>query len=163
MSHALHHYGLRIVWDGDAGGGTRRYDGYRRDYRILADGKPELAGSADPAFLGDASRHNPEELLLAAASACHMLSYLSLCAREGVCVLAYADAATTTLDTRGGTGIGALELNPQVVVSADSDAALAQELHRRAHQNCFIANACRVPVRHSAHVALAGATHGPDA
>ena len=47
-----------------------------------------IAGSADPAFRGDRTRYNPEDLLVASLAACHMLWYLHLAADAGVVVVA---------------------------------------------------------------------------
>lgn len=154
-----HRYAARIVWTGDRGSGTSSYTSYGRDYRVLVDGKPELLGSADAAFRGEPDRHNPEDLFVAAVSACHMLSYLSLCARQGVRVLSYEDAAagTLVLDPGGGGRFDAIVLNPVVVVAEGSDEALALRLHEDAHRRCFIANSCSVPIRHRPTVRTAAA------
>ncbi|HEX7091556.1 MAG TPA: OsmC family protein [Longimicrobiales bacterium] len=152
-----HRYATRIIWTGDRGSGTSSYTSYGRDYRVLVDGKPELAGSADAAFRGEPDRHNPEDLFLAAVAACHMLFYLSLCARQGVRVLSYEDEAAGTLVLHpGGSGrFDAIVLNPVVVVAEGSDEALARRLHDEAHRLCFIANSCSVPIRHRATVRTA--------
>lgn len=145
-----HRYATRIIWTGDRGSGTSSYTSYGRDYRVLVDGKPELPGSADAAFRGEPDRHNPEDLFLAAVAACHMLSYLSLCARQGVRVLSYEDeaAGTLVLHPGGGGRFDTIVLNPVVVVAEGSDEALARRLHDEAHRLCFIANSCSVPIRH---------------
>src|SRR2546423_13826445 len=83
----MHTYNARIVWDGNLGDGTSTYAGYGRQYRTVINGKPDLAGSADPSFRGEREKHNPEDLFLASISACHMLTYLALCARQGVVVV----------------------------------------------------------------------------
>ena len=64
--------------------------------RSAAEGKPPLPGSSDPAFRGDPARWNPEELLVASLSTCHMLWYLHLCADAGVVVTDYVDRATAS-------------------------------------------------------------------
>src|SRR5690606_14624245 len=92
-----HDYHATIRWTGNLGTGTATYAAYGRDYRISVPGKPDLDGSADARFRGDATRHNPEDLLVAALSACHMLAYLALCARLGVKVTGYIDEASGTL------------------------------------------------------------------
>src|SRR5258706_10558564 len=88
-----HAYAARLIWEGNTGEGTAGYRTYSRAYRVLVPGKPDLPGSADPAFRGEADKHNPEDLFLAAISACHMLSYLALCATQGIRVVAYEDEA----------------------------------------------------------------------
>lgn len=149
-----HAYAAGVVWEGNTGEGTASYAGYGRGYRVVVDGKPDLPGSADPAFRGDGGRHNPEDLFLAALSACHMLFYLSLCARGGVRVLAYADRATGTLrmEPDGGGRFESVTLHPVVRIHPDDDAELAARLHETAHARCFIANSCGVPIRHEAVV-----------
>ena len=81
-----HTYAALITWTGNQGEGTTTYKAYTRDYEVACAGKPPIMGSADPAYLGDAGRHNPEDLLVAALSACHMLWYLHLCAAGKVVV-----------------------------------------------------------------------------
>jgi organic hydroperoxide reductase OsmC/OhrA len=92
-----HHYRARTLWTGAAGGPTADYQGYSREYVVEIEGKPALAGSADPTFRGDPALCNPEDLLVAALSACHLLSYLALCARAGIGVVSYEDTATGTM------------------------------------------------------------------
>jgi organic hydroperoxide reductase OsmC/OhrA len=125
-----------------------------RGHRILVEGKPDLPGTADPTFRGDPDIHNPEDLFLAAISACHMLTYLALCARQGVRVLAYEDHARGRMvtDERGGGKFEEVELRPRVTIDAEDRTALATRLHETAHELCFIANSCSVPLRHSATV-----------
>ena len=89
-----HSYAATVIWTGNRGEGTADYRAYSRDYDMRADGKPLIAGSADPAFRGDGSRHNPEDLLVASLASCHMLWYLHLCAAAGIRVLAYEDQAS---------------------------------------------------------------------
>ncbi|HEX6966324.1 MAG TPA: OsmC family protein [Gemmatimonadaceae bacterium] len=154
MSTAVHTYTARLVWEGNTGEGTRSYTSYSRRYRVRMPGKPELAGSSDPAFRGDAELYNPEDLFLAAVSACHMLSYLALCARQRVRVLAYEDHAegAMTVYAGGGGRFTEITLHPCVTVDGDEQIELATRLHDAAHERCFIANSCRVPIRHDALV-----------
>jgi organic hydroperoxide reductase OsmC/OhrA len=151
-------YAARLRWIGNRGDGTGSYAGYGREYRVSVAGKPDLVGSADPAFRGEPDKHDPEDLFLAAVSACHMLSYLALCARSGVRVVAYADDASGTLalDVRGGGRFETITLRPHVTVADAADAAHALALHEAAHERCFIANSCRVPIRHEAVVRARG-------
>ncbi len=82
---AKHHkYTLQIVWTGDQGSGTSRYDAYFRDHLVRAANKPAIEASSDPAFRGDATRHNPEELFVASLSVPHALVPAPLC-RERHC------------------------------------------------------------------------------
>lgn len=150
----VHEYAVGLVWEGNQGTGTSSYGSYGREFRLVIEGKADLAGSADPAFRGDARLHNPEELLLAAVASCHMLFYLSLCARSGITVLRYCDAAQGRL-TIGPSGGGAFEeirLHPSVTIAPPSDPATAVALHARAGELCFIANSCRFPIRHRPEV-----------
>lgn len=143
-----HRYPVEVRWTGNRGSGTQSYQGYGRDHEIRVAGKPVIAGSADPAYRGDAGRHNPEDLLVGALSACHMLWYLHLAADAGVVVTAYVDAAEGTLaaDASGGQ-FSEVVLRPQVTVSAASDTARAAALHEDAHRACYIARSMNFPVR----------------
>ena len=95
-----HTYAAKVTWTGNAGEGTAAYRSYTRDYDIACAGRPVIRGSADPAYLGDARRHNPEDLLVGSLSACHMLWYLHLCASNGIVVTDYEDAAEGAMRTR---------------------------------------------------------------
>jgi organic hydroperoxide reductase OsmC/OhrA len=152
-----HRYRLTAEWTGDRGTGTSGYRDYDRSVRISIDGKPDLLASADKPFRGDPARWNPEDLLVAALSQCHLLSYLHACVQAGVVVVAYRDDATGTMvqDGDGGGAFAEVVLRPRVRVADASmvDAALAA--HDRAHQMCFIANSVNFPVSHEAQVEVA--------
>src|SRR6185312_2952134 len=92
MSGSTHQFASRLRWTGAAAGAVRDYESYSRAYVVEMEGKPPLHGSAALPFRGDAAAHNPEDLLMAALSACHFLSYAALCARHGVVLVAYEDA-----------------------------------------------------------------------
>ena len=152
-----HRYDLRLDWTGARQGAAVKYETYSREYRIEIAGKPALTGSADPTFRGDASLYNPEDMLLAALRACHMLSYLALCVRSRIAVVAYTDAASGTMSETAPHRMGFTEvtLRPRVVIAAGADAATAKALHEQAHEICFIANSVNFPVRHEAEIATA--------
>ena len=101
-----HTYAATVTWTGNRGEGTVDYRAYSRDHDIRADGKPPIAGSSDPAFGGDASRYNPEDLLVASLSSCYMLWYLHLCAAAGVRVHAHADQASGIMRVKRRTAAG---------------------------------------------------------
>ncbi len=151
-----HSYRVKITWTGASHGPTTDYEGYSREYRVAAEGKPELAASADATFLGDAALYNPEDLLVAALSGCHLLSYLACCARAGVEVVAYEDAASGTMAMKDRCiRFTEVVLNPRVVVTPGTDLTKARGLHASAHDLCFIANSVNFPVRHEAHIEVA--------
>ena len=144
-----HEYAVTITWTGNLGSGTSGYKHYSRDFALEAEGKAPIAGTADAAFHGTPGRWNPEEMLVAALSACHKLSYLHLCAVHGVVVTAYQDHAEGTMRFDSATSSGHFErvvLRPEVTITAASDEAKARELHAQAHQICFIANSVNFPV-----------------
>jgi organic hydroperoxide reductase OsmC/OhrA len=93
MKAREHAYRTSLTWTGATRGVTTSYAAYSREYRVAFDGKPVLNGSADPAFRGDPALYNPEELLVAALSACHLLTYLALCSLAGIEVVSYGDDA----------------------------------------------------------------------
>jgi len=142
-----HHYTLTCRWTGNLGEGTQRYRSYERTHRIEIDGKPAIEGSADPAFLGDASRLNPEDLLLASISACHMLWYLHLCAANKLVLVDYLDQARAVMEEAGDGGafIEAV-LAPRCRFDGEVDLTLAERLHHDAHARCYIANSLNFPV-----------------
>jgi len=152
-----HRYALHLTWTGNDGSGTSGYRAYRRDHELAASGKPTIAGSSDPQFRGDRQRWNPEELLVAALSACHQLWYLHLCADAGIVVSAYEDSPEGFMEESadGGGQFTRVVLRPQVTVATGSSAELAQSLHERAHALCFIARSVNFPVELDARVTVA--------
>lgn len=149
-----HQYKLKIKWTGNKGSGTSGYREYDRSHSILIENKVEILGSSDPAFLGDKSKHNPEELLIASLASCHMLWYLHLCAEAGVIVIDYVDSATGILieNHDGGGRFTEVTLHPVVTVTEISMIEKANELHNKANELCFIANSVNFPVRHKAEI-----------
>jgi organic hydroperoxide reductase OsmC/OhrA len=143
-----HRYELTLEWTGNDGQGTSTYRSYRRDHMIAGEGKPAIPGSSDPAFRGDRTRYNPEDLLVASASACHMLSYLHLCAVNNIVVLDYRDHPIGAMEEHG-TGGGhfvSVVLRPRIEITATSDPVKAADLHHEAHEKCFIANSVNFPI-----------------
>lgn len=141
-----HEYTVTIEWAQESG--TSSYREYSRAHTVSAPGKETLAATADPAFLGATDRWNPEELLVAALSQCHMLTYLALCARSGVVVTEYTDEARGTMreSPDGGGAFSEVTLYPEVTVAEASMINKAEELHAKAHSLCFIANSVNFPV-----------------
>lgn len=144
-----HTYAVDVEWS--APEGTADYRTYPRNHVLSSAAAQSIAASADPHFLGDPALWNPEQLLVAAAANCHMLSYLALCARHGVVVLDYIDSATGTMveTPGGGGGFTAIELSPRVTVAAGTDLGLARALHHDAGEQCYIAATLTCPVTHS--------------
>jgi organic hydroperoxide reductase OsmC/OhrA len=152
-----HHYRLRADWTGNRGTGTSGYRDYDRDVRLSVEGKPDILGSSDKPFRGDPARWNPEDMLLAALSECHLLSYLHACVTAGVVVVSYQDDATGTMieDGAGSGRFADVLLRPRVVVADESMLEAARAAHKQAHEWCFIANSVNFPVRHEAVVTAA--------
>jgi organic hydroperoxide reductase OsmC/OhrA len=144
-----HTYRLEMTWTGNDGRGTADYKAYRRDHEISAPGKPVLPGCSGPGFRGDPSRYNPEELLVASLSSCHMLWVLHLCATAGVVVEAYQDSPVGVMrENPDGSGeFVDVELRPEVTIAAGSDLQKLEEIHHEAHHKCFIARSVNFPVR----------------
>ena len=145
-----HGYDVTTVWTGNTGTGTSGYRDYSRAVDVTATGRPLLPVSADPVFRGDRTRWNPELLLLAALSECHLLSYLHVCVEAGVVVTAYRDEASGTMveDRTGGGRFTEAVLRPQVVVADPGTVDVAAGLHAEASRRCFIAASMNFPVRH---------------
>lgn len=141
-----HNYLLELEWRGDH---TRTYESYTREHLIHINGKNQLRATADPMFRGDGKLHNPEDLLLAALSGCHLLTYLALCARSRIDVRSYRDKASGTLvlTPDGGGHFTEVVLHPEVVVADPDMVEKALAFHAAAHKYCFIANSVNFPVR----------------
>jgi organic hydroperoxide reductase OsmC/OhrA len=149
-SARTHRYRTTLQWTGNTGSGTSSYRSYERSHVLLAEGKAPIAASSDPAFRGDASRWNPEELLVAALSSCHQLWYLHLCADAGINVVAYEDHAEGEM-VEDGMRDGAftrVTLHPLVTLAPGADLAAALQLHDDAHAKCFLANSMAFEVAH---------------
>jgi organic hydroperoxide reductase OsmC/OhrA len=149
-----HHYAVFVRWTGNTGLGTSAYEAYERSHEIHVSGKSIIFGSSDPAFRGNPARHNPEEMLVAALSTCHMLWYLHLCGAAGVVVTAYEDQAEGTMEesSNGAARLTNVTLKPRVRITRGSALECAKALHHRAHQLCFIANSVNFPVKREAVV-----------
>ncbi len=154
-----HHYALQLNWTGNLGEGTRRYRSYTRDYTLEMTGKPPILGSSDPAFLGDPTRHNPEDLFVASVSSCHMLWYLHLCSTAGIVVTAYRDDAHGVMDENAdGSGqFSSITLRPHVTISDAARADEAKALHEKVGALCFIARSINTPIHHQATIMTAPA------
>tara|TARA_R100000789_G_C2935878_1_gene130579 strand:+ start:126 stop:596 length:471 start_codon:yes stop_codon:yes gene_type:complete len=151
-----HNYQSQIKWTGNKGNGTKSYTSYERSYDIIIENKPTLKGSADPAFRGDASVHNPEDFFLASISSCHMLWYLHLCAENNITVIDYQDKANAEmiLTTEGKGQFTKAELHPEVIILEKDKIELAESLHEKANEYCFIANSCNFPIHHKPTIKL---------
>jgi len=149
-----HHYHSTITWTGNIGSGTSNYNSYSRDHVIAIENKPDLLGSSDTAFRGDGTKHNPEDMLLASLSVCHMLWYLHLCADAGIIVTAYTDNPSGVLQEgeSGGGKFTEVNLHPIVTIANADMIELALSLHEKAHDNCFIANSVNFPVKHEPRI-----------
>src|SRR5690606_13337013 len=143
---------------------TRDYGAYGRSFVIQGDGKAQIQGSSDPAFHGEASRYNPEELLLAALSSCHMLWYLHLCALAGVVVQAYGDRAQghLALDGDGGGRFTRALLRPRVRISDPAMEKTALALHKKASALCYLANSVNFEVHHKPEIYHESGEKGQD-
>ncbi len=145
-----HSYAVTVTWTGNTGSGTASYRGFKRSHDVLVHGKPVIPFSSDPAFRGDAACYNPEEMLVASLSSCHMLWYLHLCCTAGVVVEAYQDIAEGVMvETRDGGGrFTEVVLQPEITLAPGADVERARALHVDAKAKCFIANSVNFPVRH---------------
>lgn len=143
-----HIYNTRVLWTGNTGKGTADYRSYERSHVTSVLGKPEIPGSSDPSFRGDKLRYNPEELLVASLSSCHMLWFLHLCADAGIVVMGYEDEAEGIMEEtpNGGGRFKKVTLKPLVTITDGSKTAQLEGLHEKAHDLCFIANSVNFPV-----------------
>ncbi len=145
-----HAYVVTVTWTGNRGTGTSGYRAYARAHEVTVPGKPPVPCSSDPAFQGDRTRYNPEEMLVASLSSCHMLWYLHLCSAEGIVVQAYEDIAEGIMAERpdGGGAFTEVVLAPEITLAPGANLDRARALHAEAHRKCFIANSVNFPVLH---------------
>ena len=147
-----HDYTSRIEWTGNRGEGTKSYRGYDRTWGVRTLGKPPIACSNDPLLGGDPTLHNPEDMLLSALSACHMLWYLHLASRAGIVVHGYRDEPVGVGESapNGAGRFVRATLRPQIEVAAGSDLEKADAIHHEIHKYCFIARSVNFPVSYEA-------------
>ena len=150
--HPNHNYKLTLKWTGNKGTGTSSYRSYDRNHDIFIDNKTTIRGSADPTFHGDKTVHNPEDLLLASLSACHMMSYLHVCVKNRITVTDYTDEATgiMVVNDDGSGHFTEVTLNPVVTITDETLLGKANALHKEANKLCFIANSVNFDVKHNA-------------
>lgn len=151
-----HGYSITTTWTGNTGSGTASYDAYERSHEFGAPGKPTIPGSSSPAYRGDANRYNPEEMLLGAVSACHMLWYLHFCSENRVVVTSYTDKAEGKLrmHPNGSGEFQSITLKPMIEIAAGSDERLARMLHDDAARMCFIARSLRCDIEHMPQISV---------
>lgn len=151
-----HRFECRLVWTGAAKGVAVDYATYSRDCRVDVAGKPSILMTSAPAFRGDPARHDPEGLLVASLSACHFLSYVAICVRQGIQVVTYEDEAVGTMSRHEKTfRFTDVLLRPRVTIAAGCDPEKARALHENAHRDCFIANSVNFTVRHEPTITVA--------
>lgn len=144
-----HNYKLTTVWTGNTGSGTKNVRSYDRSHTVAIQGKPELFLTTDNPAVGDKSKLNPEDLLVTAISSCHMLSYLYVCAMEGIVITSYTDHATGIMieQANGSGSFKEVTLNPIFCVADENMIEKAIELHHKAHEICYIANSVNFDVK----------------
>jgi organic hydroperoxide reductase OsmC/OhrA len=126
------------------------YERYSRDHSWEFEGGPEIPASAAAAYKGGPGRVDPEEALVAAASSCHMLTFLAIAARRKLVVVSYVDRAVGHMEenAKGLLAVTRIELHPQINFGPGT-AVTAEELrklHDLAHHGCFIANSIRAAI-----------------
>ena len=153
-----HTYQVTTTWTGNLGSGTSQYRAYSRNHEIAGPhNATPIPGSSDPVFRGDATRYNPEDLLVGALSACHMLWVLHLCAEAGIVITEYSDEAVGEMaehpDGSGEFTLVTLHPRMSITDSARTEEALA--LHHKAHAVCALARSVNFPVQHEPRVGTA--------
>jgi organic hydroperoxide reductase OsmC/OhrA len=139
----------RVVWKRTSADFT--YDSYNRAHEmVFKNGGIALAASSAPAFKGDSERVDPEEAYVASLSSCHMLTFLAICARKRIVVDSYVDDASGALEKgeKGRLWMAHVTLRPRVRFAPGTmvDNRMLDELHHRAHEDCFIANSVKTDV-----------------
>ena len=148
MTGNRHDYRAAVIWTGNLGEGTASYAAYSRDHDVTGQAKPTIPGTADPAFRGDPTRWNPEELLVASLSQCHMLEFLAQAARAGAVVTRYVDEPSGTMVEAGdGGSFVEVILRPRATVAHDDMVDACARFHEEAHRACYIASSVVFPVR----------------
>lgn len=147
-----HEYTAAVRWTGDRGEGTKHYRGYDRTWDIETPGKAVVHCSNDPLFGGDPTRANPEDLLISALSACHMLWYLHLASKAGIVVRGYEDqpVGVGEIAANGAGRFLHATLRPKITVERGADLSRADAIHEETHAYCFISRSVNFPVSYEA-------------
>ncbi len=126
---------------------------YSRAHTVAFDGGVTIPGSPSPSVVpvpwSDPSAVDPEEMLVAALSNCHMLTFLHKAREAGFVVASYRDEARGVMrkTPEGRIAVTRVTLRPLIVFSgAAPDAAALEALHHAAHEDCFIANSVTTEV-----------------
>jgi organic hydroperoxide reductase OsmC/OhrA len=126
------------------------YENYNRTHQVSFKEGQEIYVSAAPDFHGDPQFADPEQVLLAALSSCHMLTFLAIASKSKFVLDEYHDEPVATLSQDSETKkfwISEINLNPKVKFSGDSpDLAKLKHMHDKAHENCFIARSIKTKV-----------------
>ena len=125
---------------------------YSRGHTVGFDGGATIPGSASPHVVGKwavAAAVDPEEMLVGALAACHMLTFLHVARLAGFTVAAYRDQAEGVMDdiAPGRQAVTKVALHPDIEwTGAAPDQATLEQLHHQAHEACFIANSVKTEV-----------------
>jgi organic hydroperoxide reductase OsmC/OhrA len=147
----VHRYRCRLDWTGSTADG---YELYTREHRVSCPpAGSEVRMSSDPAFRGDPDLLNPEQLLLAAASSCQMLSFLAIAGRARIDVVSYIDDAEALMpEDDKPVRITEIVLRPRIVIAGD---VAEERIHRyihRAHEECYVANSVKSAITIEPHI-----------
>ena len=125
---------------------------YSRGHTIGFDGGTTIPGSASPHVVGKwavEAAVDPEEMLVTAISACHMLTFLHISRRAGFGNAAYRDHADGVMEETapGRHAVTKVTLHPQIEwIGKPPDRAKSDAMHHEAHEQCFIANSVKTEV-----------------
>ena len=137
-----------VEWSGDREDFS--YQTYTRNHSWSFEEGSRVEASAAPGFLGDESRVDPEEALVASLSSYHMLTFLAVAAKKRYVVDSYTDDAVGFMEknTEGKLAITRVVLRPRIVFSGVRQPTTEQvdELHHIAHAECFIANSVKTEI-----------------
>ena len=140
-----HRYATNVTWEGSTGVGYDNFD--RQHTGRVAPVASAIELSGDPAFRGDASNLNPEQLLVLAASSCQLLSFLAVAARARIDVVSYCDDAVAEMPDDGQkTRITRITLRPRIRVRGDVSDSRVLHLVEVGHRECYIANSLTTEV-----------------
>ncbi len=152
-----HTFKATINWNINEGESTQNPRTFSRNHKVtIANKVSDLSVSAAKSFRGDDTLYNPEDLLLSALASCHMMSYLYVCAQNNIEVISYSDDAEGDLEVNasGSGSFKIVRLKPVVTIKNEAQKALAENLHSKANQLCFIANSCNFPITHLAKIVV---------
>lgn len=144
VSHRSFHFQSQLYWNNGRHGSAS------------VDGKPVLQVSSPAEFKGDPACWSPEDMFVAAASACLLMTFLAYSQREELELVKYESSADGALEfSNGRYRFTEVILRPRLIFMTEEDAEIAQMVLEQAHRDCIITNSITSVVKLEPEISVA--------